>query len=164
MPFHSFRMDVDLEDLMDEIEEEEAAPSTAHAADHLLEERLAFSDTRQLITAYLERRAIELGATERIEEFCAELQAKGTTSLLQMRAEVAAAAPILLSRSLRMEILQIAAEFVEKFMSPKENGGFPHGTHFGHQNGVHANHDSFYSDQSTTSSSVENPSDFSRGE
>ncbi|KAI6179266.1 hypothetical protein M3Y98_00591900 [Aphelenchoides besseyi] len=153
-------MTIDLEDILEEWEKE-AATSSAPETDHFLEEQLAFGPTRQLIMAYLERRAIELGATERIENFCFDQHSKGVKSMLQMRENVAQSAQFLLPRPLRLEILRMAVEFVEKFRPSEENSHVDSLFHE-QRNGLSSN-DFFYSDQSTsTTSSVGAASELSR--
>lgn len=71
------------EDLLDELE---MMPSTSDCnfEDSDIEEKLSASVTKQMVMSFLERRAIEMGATSRIESFCADLQKKGTSSFLDM--------------------------------------------------------------------------------
>ncbi|KAI6184492.1 hypothetical protein M3Y97_00602300 [Aphelenchoides bicaudatus] len=109
------------EELLDELE----MPSTSEEAfsDPKIEEKLSSSVAKQLITSFLERRAIEMGATSRIEAFCADLQKKnkGKTNFLEMRKEVLTSFELLTPRALRLDILQVATEFVDKFMPEKED-------------------------------------------
>jgi hypothetical protein len=108
------------EDLLDELE----LPSTSDCSftDSDIEEKLSSSVTKQMIMSFLERRAIEMGATSRIETFCADLlQKKGKASFLDMRTEVLASFELLTPRALRLEILQMAMEFVDKFTPTKED-------------------------------------------
>lgn len=106
------------EDLLDEIE---LSPDDSHINKDI-EERLSSTVSRQLIMSFLERRSIELGATERIENFCADyVQKNGKVGFMEMRQEVLKSFELLTPRPLRLEILQMAMEFVDKYMPLDDN-------------------------------------------
>jgi hypothetical protein len=134
------------EDLLDEIEAEEIDEKAETIPE--IEEELSSNVTRQLIMSYLERRSIELGATERIENFCADyVQKNGKVGFLKLRQEVLKSFELLTPRPLRLEILQMATEFVDKFMPLEE-----HTDDQSTQIATSSSNEPFLSDNSTSSS------------
>ena len=155
----------ELEDYLDQLECSADSAAATPGKSSYLEEQLMFSDMRQLTLAYLERRSIELGATERIENFCAKMHENGDTTLLQMRSRVLASTTRLLPRPLRLEILQMAIQFVNKFMPTSAREVPTACADYEARNGTVSTpaNDYLYSDHSTsTTSSVEPISEFSR--
>lgn len=139
------------EDLLDEIE---LNTNNGISINSDIEEKLSSSVTRQLIMSFLERQSIELGATERIENFCANyVQKHGKSSFLEMRQEVLKSFELLTPRTLRLEILQMAMEFVDKVMpldDDKSNNSDDKSIQRTRTNS--SSNDLFLSDHSTSSS------------
>lgn len=111
-------MSEEQEDLLDEVETPGTSEGDCINSD--IEKRLTSSVTKQLIMGFLERRAIELGATEKIENFCSDMQKRGKSNFLDMRSEALDSFQVLMPRPLRLDILQMATEFVDQFF--KSNG------------------------------------------
>ncbi|CAD5210576.1 unnamed protein product [Bursaphelenchus okinawaensis] len=82
---------------------------------------LLYSDMRCIILALLERRFTDLGIKGRIEEYCAQIDRDygKKHSFLTLRKKVEEKKDFLIPEPLQMEVMRMAADFVDRFYPPR---------------------------------------------